>query len=222
MKSLRSRAGSWAMLAVTAALLGGCAANVVRSDVTVFHEWPADLPEKVFVFEHTRDEDNNLEYRSYENLVRSELRRLGFVEASAKDTARLKVVVAYGMRGRDVRVIEGGLTDPFWTSAPGYAHRWRGRGYYGPYYDPFLPSPPIAEFVENTYQIFTRQLKVTIAQAPSGKKLFDVTVNSDGTTGSLATVMPYLVRSAFAEFPGTSGIPHHIDLTMANAAAAIR
>lgn len=222
-KTMRGRSGIWATLAVSAALLlGGCASSMVRSDVTVFHEWPADLREKVYVFERTRDEDNNLEYRSYENLVRAELTRLGFAEASTTQAARLKVMLAYGMRGRDVRVIEGGITDPFWFNSPIYGHRWRGRGYYGPFYDPFWPSAPTAEYVENTYQVFTRQLKVTIAQAPSGKKLYDVTVSSDGTTGSLPAVMPYLVRSAFAEFPGTSGVPHHIDMKMANAPVAAR
>ncbi|WP_335340191.1 hypothetical protein [Collimonas arenae] len=34
-------------------LLGGCA-TVIRSDVTAFNEWPADLPNKSYVFEHTR------------------------------------------------------------------------------------------------------------------------------------------------------------------------
>ena len=222
MEIARSRLCRWLVVAAIGTLLSACASSVVRSDVTVFHEWPADLREKVYVFERSKEEDHNLEYRNYENLVRGELRRLGFVEAATTQAARLKVLVAYGIRGRDVRVIEGSVTDPFWTVAPGYGHRWRGRGYYGPYYDPFLPTAPTAEFIENTFQVYTRQLKVTIAQAQSGRKLFDVTVNSDGTIGTLAAVMPYMVRSGFAEFPGASGVPHHVDLKMATAPTAIR
>ncbi len=197
-------------------LLQGCATSVVRSDVTVFHEWPAELREKIYVFERSREQDNNLEYRNYENLIRVELQRLGFAEAATSQAAKLKVTMAYGVRGRDVRVIEGGIRDPFWLGSPLYGHRWRGRGYFGPYYDPFWPVAPTAEFVENTYQVYTRQLKVTIAQMASGKKLFDVTVTSEGTNNSLAAVMPSMVRSAFSDFPGKSGVPRQIDLRLQN------
>lgn len=195
-------------------LLGGCASTTIRSDVTVFHEWPAELREKVFVFERTREQDNDLEYRSYENLVRSELLRLGFVEASTVQPARLKVTLVYGVKVRDVRVIEGTMSDPFWYNSPLYAHRWRGRGYYGPFYDPFWPIAPTTEYVDNTYQVYSRQVRIGMAQLPSAKKLYDVTVNSEGTNGSLAAVMPYLVRSAFIDFPGQSGVPRTITLTM--------
>jgi hypothetical protein len=195
-------------------LLGGCATSVVRSDVTVFHEWPGEMREKVYAFERTREQDNDLEYRSYENLVRAELVRLGFAEASATQPATLKVTLSYGLRGRDVRVIEGAITDQFWYGAPVYGHRWVGRGYFGPYYDPFWPVAPTTQYAENTYQIYTRQLKIKIARIPSGKTLYDATVVSEGTTASLAAVMPYMVRSAFVDFPGASGVPRHVDLKM--------
>lgn len=195
-------------------LLGGCAGNMVRSDVTVFQEWPADLRDKTFVFERTREQDNNLEYRSYENLVRAELIRLGFLEASVAKPTKLKLSFSYGIRGRDVRVIESVPAEPFWHGAPVYGHRWRGRGYYGPYYDPFWPAMPAVEIVDSSYQVFSRQLKITIAQEPGAKKLFDVTVSSEGTNGVLAAVMPYLIRSAFLDFPGISGVPRRIELKM--------
>lgn len=195
-------------------LLGGCAGSMVRSDVTVFQEWPAEMRDKSFVFERTREQDNNLEYRNYENLVRAELVRLGFSEASAAQPIKLKVTFSYGVRSRDVRVIESVAAEPFWYGAPVYGHRWRGRGYYGPYYDPFWPLAPTSEFIDSSYQVFSRQLKITIAQAAAGKKLFDVTVNSEGTNSVLAAVMPYLIRSAFLDFPGTSGVPRRVELRM--------
>lgn len=197
-------------------LLSGCAGTSIRSEVTVFQEWPADLREKVFVFERTREQDNNLEYRNYENLVRGELMRLGFVEASTASAPKLKLSIGYSIKVRDIRIIEGMQSDPFWYASPLYGHRWRGHGYYGPYYDPFWPMAPSTEYVESTYQVFSRQLKIGIAQLPSGKKLYDVTVNSEGNNGSLATVMPYLVRSAFSDFPGPSGVARTITLKMQN------
>ena len=208
----------WFKLAIVGLMLslGGCTGTAIRSDVTVFHEWPAELREKVFVFERNREQDNNLEYRTYENLVRGELLQLGFVEASVAQSVKLKVVLTYSIKVRDVRVIEGIMSDPFWYAAPLSTHRWRGRGHYGPYYDPFWPVAPPTEYVENSYQVYSRQVKIGIAQAPSGKKLYDVTVNSEGTNGSVAAVMPYMVRSAFSDFPGQSGVPHSITLKMQN------
>jgi hypothetical protein len=61
-------------------LLGGCA-TTIRSDVTTFHQWPAQLPDKSYAFETPPPQDNTLELQSYQNLVRGQLARLGFHEA---------------------------------------------------------------------------------------------------------------------------------------------
>jgi hypothetical protein len=193
-------------------ILSGCASTTVRSDVTVFHEWPAEIPDKNFVFERSREQDNNLEYRNYENQVKAALLRMGLVEATASRSPKLKVAISYGIKARDVRIVEATHVDSFWYNSPLYGHRWRGRGYYGPFYDPFFPATSSTEYIESSYEIFSRQLKVIISQIPSGKKIYDATVTSEGSNGSLAAVMPYLVRSVFSDFPGISGVPRHIEL----------
>lgn len=193
-------------------LLAGCA-TVIRSEVTAFHEWPANLQDKSFVFERSREQQNNLEYRSYENLVRGELQRLGFAEAANLQSAKLRVTLHYEVHARDVRVVEPVIAEP-WYGAPFFGPRWHGYGYYGPFYDPFWYGAPLVQQRDTRFQLFTRQLKVTIAQAAHSKNLYEVTVNSEGTNGSLATVMPYMVRSAFADFPGKSGIPRQVELKM--------
>ena len=53
-------------------MLGGCA-TTIRSDVTTFNQWPAQLPDKSYAFESRRPQDNTLELQSYENLVRAQL-----------------------------------------------------------------------------------------------------------------------------------------------------
>jgi hypothetical protein len=146
--------------------------------------------------------------------VRAELNRLGFRDAPAGITPTLKVSMSYGIRGRDVREVYPVVVNsypfayPYW-----YAPTWRG-GYYGPFYDPFWYSPPIVEQRVSQYQLFTRELRITIARMSDGKKLHETTVVSEGTNGSLAAVMPYMVRSAFAEFPGPSGVPRRIELKL--------
>jgi len=197
-------------LAAVALVLGGCAAPTLRSEVTAFHEWPAQLADKSFVFERGGAQDNDLEYRNYENLVRIELLRLGFSDATAAGKAALKVAMRYRVNDRDVRVIQPVVVSPGW-GMPYYGPRWPYH-YYDPFfYDPFWSGPPVVSYQESNYRLYRRELQIGITRAGDGKKLYDVTVTSEGQTPSLAAVMPYMVRSAFAEFPGKSGVPHQVE-----------
>lgn len=197
----------WMLMVLSSALLSGCA-SFVRSDVVAFHDWPAEMPNKVYTFDRTPEQQNNLEQQSYENLVRTELTRLGFVEAQNPKGAILKVSMRYSINGRDVRVVEP-VVDPYWPY--GYGYPFYGR--YGPYYyDPFWYGPPVTQYREVQYQVFNRELNILITQIRDGKKLYDVTVDSDGGNGSLAFAMPYMVKSAFSEFPGRSGVPRRVKL----------
>ena len=204
-----------ACLATASLLMAGCTTTTVKSEVTAFHEWPAQLQDKTYVFERTRDQDNNLEYRNYENLVRNELSRLGFQAASTAQPPKLKVMLGYGIKVRDVHEVYPVVVNPY--PAPIVNPYWYGpawRGYYSPFYDPFWYGPPIVEQREENYQLYTRRLHIVIAQAADGKKLYETTVVSEGRNGSLAAVMPYMVKSAFADFPGKSGVPHLVELKM--------
>jgi hypothetical protein len=184
-------------------LLGGCA-TTFTSQVTSFHPTPLSLPDKSFVFARTGEQENNLEYRHYEELVRYQLIRHGFSDAQPASAARLKVSLAFNVTSRDVRVIETVPVDP-WYGPPYYGPAWPGFGRRGAFYDPFWSMPPMMQQRDVQYRIFNRELKIGIARIPGDEKLFDVTVLSEGTNAVLAAVMPYMIESAFADFPGPSG-----------------
>ena len=192
-------------------LLTGCA-TTIRSDVTAFHDWPAQLHDQSYVFEAPAAEDDTLEYRSYQNLVRAELAKHGFGEASGPDTAKLRVAMSFGTTDIAERVLQA--TDPFWYGPgywPGrYGYRygaWPGYGRFG--YSPFWGGP--MEMEESVRYKFDRKLRITINER-SGRKLYDVSVHS--TSGKRATpqVMPAMVASAFADFPGRSGVPRRVEV----------
>ena len=203
-----------------ALLLSGCA-TTIRSDVTAFHEWPAHIDDKSYRFEAPSKPDNTLEYRSYQNLLRAELTKLGFIEASPPAAPNLTVAMQFSTTVQAVRVVQA--IDPFW-SGRNYWHGYYGRpwgyrpGYASPYFspysspfhDPFMYGPDLIETVRDEYE---RQLQVQI-NARDGGKLFDVTVRNRSTIFSTPAVMPALVASAFANFPGQSGVPHRIDLKL--------
>lgn len=209
------------LIAAVAALglLTGCA-TTVRSDVTTFHQWPADLQDKSYVIEAPAPQDDTLELRSYQNLVRAELARLGFREAVTGAPA-LKVSMRFTTTDIPVRRIEAIYPATYFPSArfgfgsSFYRPYWGGRrywggGFYSPFYDPFWMGMP--EYTETIRHVYRRELRVAIQSAGDGKRLFDVTVHNNSAEMSTPTLMPALVQSAFAGFPGVSGVARRITL----------
>lgn len=70
------------------------------------------------------------------------------------------------------------------------------------------------EYAEVEYPFFHRELHIKIAQAADNKTLYDVTVDNMGHQASLAYAMPYMIRAAFADFPGKNGQPHRVEIKM--------
>lgn len=199
-------------------LLAGCA-STVRSDVTTFHQWPADLQDKSFVMEAPAPQDDTLELRSYQNLVRGELARLGFREA-VTGTPALKVSMRFTTTDIPVRTLEPAYPAyypgaHFIYASPFHRPYWGGRrywggGWYSPFYDPFWNGMP--QFNERIRHVYRRELQVAIKAAADGKRLFDVTVHNNSGEMSTPALMPALVHSAFAEFPGVSGVARRVEL----------
>jgi hypothetical protein len=186
-------------------LLGGCA-TTIRSNVTTFHQWPADLADKSYAFVPATPQDNTLELQSYENLVRNQLNRLGFHEAPA-DSA-LKVSMRFTTVDVPTQVIYPNYAPYYASPRFGYWGRRYWGGWYSPWYDPFWGRPFDVE-EEHRYH---RQLQLSIAQANDGKRLFDVTVRNVSKEMSTPVVMPALVQSAFEGFPGPNGGSRVIEL----------
>ena len=205
-------------------VLSGCA-STIRSEVTAFHQWPAATQNSNFAFELTPAQKESLEQQSYQSLIREHLLALGLHAADEADqpaAAQLKVTFSTSISGRDVRIVETVLVDP-WYGSP-----WYGPGFYAPYWSPYSGYPgygypfygpgwgpmPVPREQERRYTVFHRELSIVITDARVQKPVYEVTVRSDGKEGNLAKVMPYLVKSAFSEFPGKSGVPRVIELKM--------
>lgn len=208
------------LFAVTAALaallLGGCA-TTIRSDVTTFHQWPAQVEDKSYVFEAPPTFDNTLEYQSYQHLVRGQLAQLGFNEATSGNAA-LKVAMRFTTTDVPVRVIQPAMPMfndyrfyPYYGPRfhPRFGPRGRLAGWYHPFYDPFWgPFPAYEVSIEHQYR---RELQVSIKDK-ADRRLFDVTVHNTSGVLSTPVVMPALVQSAFTGFPGPSGVVRRVEL----------
>lgn len=219
------RALQLALLVLVGIVLSGCA-STIRNDVTAFHEWPVDLTDPTYAFSRSSEQANNLEYRSYENLVRNELARIGFAEQASAPPAKMKVLLEYSTSVRDMHVIQPVATpDPFWGGPWGWGGPafgpWRGPyGYYPPgiYYPGSSFYPPVVQQEELRFQLYKRQLRVRISEAATGKTWYDVTVHGEDSKSPLAEAMPYMVRAAFQDFPGPSGVPRVVEMKLAKPA----
>lgn len=187
-------------LALSAAsLLAGC--NSVSSQVTVFHDWPADVTEKTYVFDRQAAQQNNLEYDSYAALVRNKLSQTGFTEVHNGNPA-FKVALSYRTVPSDVQISPpmGGFYDPYWP------WHWRRR-----FYDPFYPGPyfgpydPFWPSELDVHRWYRHELGILISDARSGKQLFDIRASIESLEYDLNTQMPNLVQGALKDFPGISG-----------------
>lgn len=198
-------------------LLSGCA-SVIRSEVTAFHQWPASTAGERFSFDRTSAQAQSLEHQSYEQLIREQLLTLGWHEAGKDEPAQVKVAFSASISGRDVRVIETVLVDSWYGTpwyGPGfYSPYWGYPGYAYPFYGPGWGGAPVAREQEYRYTVFHRELTLKISDAATLKTLYEATVRSDGKEGNLAKLMPYLVKSAFRDFPGKSGVPRIVEIKM--------
>ena len=197
-------------------LLTGCA-TTLRSDVTVFHEWPAQLQDKTYVFAQAPARADTLEYRNYLGLLRGQLAQLGFTVAVDPNTAKLKVAMRFATTDIPLRQLD---TDPYFAG-PGYfpgRYGWGGPwgygrygGFYRPFYDPFFYGPSqVRETIRHEYE---RRLHITI-NTLDGKKLYDVTVKNSSMKADTPFVMPALLTSAIDGFPGQSGVAHRVTLKL--------
>jgi hypothetical protein len=200
-----------AAVAALSLLLGGCA-STIRSDVTTFHQWPAQIADKSYAFEAPAPQDNTLELQNYQNLVRGQLTRLGFHEAP--QSPALKVAVRFVTVDVPTQVIY----PSFSPAAYAYPSRFGFGGFYhrryfaSSWYDPFWgPGYDVEE--EHRYH---RQLQIAISSASDNKRLFDVTVRNVSKTMSTPMMMPALVQSAFEGFPGPNGGARVVELKRQN------
>lgn len=190
-------AGLLAMLA-----LSGCA-SYVTSDVTAFAAWNGSEPDRdrTYAFKRSAEQQNSIEQSTYEAQVADELSRYNFRQV-APSAARYAVELAYGTRNGSIVVHQPVYTDPWW---PG----WGRPGPWGPW-GPWGPMPPV--YVDQALPVFVHSLTIRITERASGKEVYKVTATTPSAQQSLPVAMPYLVRSALADFPLQNGTTRQVRL----------
>lgn len=213
-KNKDERAGwtrALALLATALAVLwlSGCA-STVTTEVTAFQQpgWQNDTP-RTYAFEHTPQQDAQLDRQTYEQWLAAALANIGF-EQSPNGQARYLVNMDYDAVPGMVRVAETYYADPWYGP---YGPYWGPYGWYRPYgpwgWGPgYWPPQTVVRDVPVTFS----SLRVFFKDAKSGKRVYQVTARNTTEGGNLAGVLPYMIRSAFTDFPAESGRPRRVTL----------
>ena len=194
-------------LAALAVLLSGCT-TYVATHVTAFSDWSGSDATRTYAFTRTPEQENSLEQSTYEQLVANELSTYSFKRTSSA-SARYLVGLSYAIRSDIVTVAD-----------PLYYNPWP-RPYWGPF-DPWWGSygPYQASYVNRSYPIYTHTLGIRITERATGKEVYNVTARNSGGESSLVRAMPYLVRSALADFPVGNGAVRTVRIPVGEKAGA--
>ncbi len=186
-------------------LVAGCA-TTLDTRVTSFNQWPTDAAGGTFGFISPRQAGRELEQANYESLVAAELGRLGLKQAPAGTAARFHVEVQVAARS-EVRSFMRPVYQDQYVLRPAFRDR-AGRihpGYWAP--DPFGPLYVGEQAVQRTVWLTSLRLRIldTAKSAASPTAVFESEVVHEGDRDAAASLVPWLVRAVFDEFPGQNG-----------------
>ena len=189
------RGAGWAaVLCVT--LLTGCT-SYVTTQVTAFSDWAA-ATRHTYAFTRTEAQKNSIEQSTYEPIVANELSTYAFRQVPQAQ-ARYLVGLTYAVGSDLVTVPQPVYYDPWFAPGP----YWR-RGPWGPW------GPMPAGYVAQTYGV-RLHARYPHHRARDGR-VYNVSARTTGDNGTLLYAMPFLARSALADFPLSNGAVRSVRL----------
>lgn len=191
-------------------MLGGCA--TIETRVSAFHELEQSISGVTYAVVPSKEQEGSLEFQSYANLVKSELKKRGMTEAPF-DQAKYAIFMFYGIDDGKQVVSSYPI---FGQTGTGSSHTTgtvtsygNTASFSGTTYK--TPTFGVVGSGARTDSVFKRYLNidiVDIGKSSAGKvqKVYEVKAISSGSTGQLAPIMPAIIRSVFEDFPGKSGV----------------
>ena len=188
-------------------LLVGCQTSV-KSNVTKFHSFD-DLAPKSFKVVSSMGQ--SLEAATYADLIASKLEGYGWKRSNASE-----MEVSFNLSIDNGRV-ETGSVPIFGKTGGGTVYNSGtvyGSGsmatYSGTSYKPATFG--VVGAAPFSVSVYTRVLALNIKSLRTGKRIFEGTVRSEGTTATMAPIAPCLIASLFKSFPGESGKSETVQL----------
>lgn len=179
------------------ALIGCSTTNTFTTQVNVFQDWPADAQGKTYAF--AKEVENNLELKSYADMIAPQMWRTGLSMATVKQRANYLVDFSVGVEERQ-QLVQEVYNDPFLFSPfIGWNNFGWGSGWGGGMsmmYTPRAVSYPVR------YNRYTLNLQITDKK---GRPVYQAKAVTDSSRSVLSQVMPYLAASVLDDFPSANG-----------------
>ncbi|HEY0879567.1 MAG TPA: DUF4136 domain-containing protein [Zeimonas sp.] len=192
------------LLAVLSALAAGCA-TPLRGETTTFNEWPVNA-DRTYRFVRNEAQRNSLEHAQWEALLRAELARAGFRQAT---DPRFEVSFDYRADRRLSRVTEyQPMIQPYfwWGSfgphagfSVGGPFPWWGSAYY----------PVSSDRIWYDYRL---RVQIDDLAVRPPRRVYEGTAITDGYIPQPEEVLPLLARALFEDFPGPSGVTRRVEV----------
>ncbi|MEA3117261.1 MAG: hypothetical protein QOI13_531 [Paraburkholderia sp.] len=181
-------------LAICAMWLSGCT-TYVTTQVTAFSEWSGSDAMRTYAFWRSPRQEDSIEQTTYERLAANELEIHSFKPVPSGQ-AHYLVGLTYSIHAATMTVAQ-----PVYYGNPWPGPYWWRMDPWGP----FGPYPPSGN-VSQSYPVYTHSLGIRVTDRASGREVYKVTARNTSEDPSLVRVMPYLVRSALADFPLGNGV----------------
>lgn len=203
-------------------LLSGCA-TTITSQVTTFQDWSslsvAQSQNKSYRLELSDAQKDDLEFKQYSDVLQQHMSELGIKEVTDPSTnVDLIVKLGYGTALSGIQ-----FSYPYPYGPYFYDPIWRlhySRFYYrSPFFYPYgygfgrFGDPYFADGFQGR-RYYLHQLAVTMIDQKTGKKVFDVRASTEQLDPEILNHIPYLMASAFQNFPGENGKTIKVELPL--------
>ena len=195
------------------------ASCLVRSQVTVFHDFEPNIKKTKYIVLATEEQKNSLEHRSYEKLVKQQLDLQGFKEVPL-DEADVVVMFSYGDDGGRQIVSSYPIFGQTGVSSSntygtvqsyGNSATYSGTTNYTPSYG--IVGSGVSSRTE--YKRFLYLSMIDHSASKSGdeiKRIYEGKVVSNALNSNLPEAVPVMIKALFKEFPGESGKVRTVDV----------
>ncbi|WP_028356953.1 DUF4136 domain-containing protein [Brackiella oedipodis] len=186
-------------------MLGACASQepaTLTTQQQVFSEWPLHATNKTYTIVNLNDLD--LEQKQYAKLLANYMPRTGLTPAAKASQAGFEVSFSYGSQDKQSLVQDVLYDEPFIYPSIWYSG-WRGPFWGGGFYT----QPQV---ITRTVEYRRYRLHITITDAKHKKAVYQSNVITDSDRLTLSQAMPYLMLSAFKDFPAANGSSQYIRL----------
>lgn len=203
-------------------LVSGCA-TTITSQVTTFQEWSSvaasQSKDRSYRLELSDAQKDDLEFKQYSDILEQHMSALGFKEITdTSATPDFTVKLAYATALSSIQ-----FSYPYPYGPYFYDPIWRlhySRFYYrSPFFYPYgygfnrFGDPYFADGFQGR-RYYLHQLAVTITDQKTGKKVFDVRASTEQLDPEILNHIPYLMASAFQNFPGENGKTIKVELPL--------